>query len=125
MQALRGLNNTKEQNGWIKGIILVVAWILIFSLVKDFWKIKKGFLRIDVSLSRLEDETKKNTILKDKLNAVMSEGYKEKIIREQLNMQKVGEVVAVLPKMSYIATESTMREEKTESNLGKWWALIK
>ncbi|KKS32629.1 MAG: Cell division protein FtsL [Candidatus Collierbacteria bacterium GW2011_GWB2_42_12] len=91
MQALNRGNKKTDKNGWIKGIILVIAWILIFSLAKDLWQLKKGYVRIDEAKTRLVEEEAKNQMLKDKLSLVMTDEYKEKIIREQLNMQKIGE----------------------------------
>lgn len=124
MQPLKRGNKNIDKKDWIKGIILIIAWILIFSLAKDLWQIKKGFSRIDDAKNRLTEEMSKNQMLKDKLTAVMTEEYKEKIIREQLNMQKVGEVVAVLPKKEAIGSE-VKSEETEQENWDKWWSLIK
>lgn len=125
MQPLKRGNKNIDKKDWIKGIILIVAWILIFSLAKDLWQIKKGFSRIDDAENRLTEETSKNQMLKDKLSAVMTEEYKEKIIREQLNMQKVGEVVAVLPKDNLLGRNEAKIEEKQVDNWEKWWTLFK
>jgi hypothetical protein len=125
MQApIRG-NTKTDKKGWIKATILIIAWLLIFSLAKDLWQVKKGFARIDEAQSRLKEEEAKNQMLKDKLAVVMTEGYKEKIIREQLNMQKVGEVVAVLPKNGTTAGLEASNDEKTVENWEKWWTLLK
>jgi len=125
MQALNRGNKKTDEKGWIKGIILVIAWILIFSLAKDLWQLKKGYVRIDEAKARLAEEEVKNQMLKDKLSLVMTEEYKEKIIREQLNMQKVGEVVAVLPRGDQLAIKEATEEEKQVENWEKWWALLK
>lgn len=124
---MQGLNRnkTRDKKGWSKAIILVIAWMLIFSLAKDLWQVKKGFARIDEAKNRLAQEEVKNQMLKDKLGVVMTEEYKEKIIREQLNMQKVGEVVAVLPKGDQIGTNEAVAEEKQAENWQKWWSLLK
>ena len=125
MQALNRGNKKTDKNGWIKGIILVIAWILIFSLAKDLWQLKKGYVRIDEAKTRFVEEEAKNQILKDKLSLVMTDEYKEKIIREQLNMQKIGEVVAVLPKGDLLAIKEATEEEKQVENWEKWWSLLK
>jgi len=125
MQALNRENRKEHKKDWIKAIILVVAWILIFSLAKDLWQIKKGYSRIEESKVRLAEEEAKNQMLKDKLSTVMTEEFKEKIIREQLNMQKVGEVVAVLPKGNLLGTNEAKIEEKQVDNWQKWWSLLK
>jgi len=125
MQAPNRRNNTVGKKGWSKAIILVIAWMLIFSLAKDLLQVKRGFARIEEAKNRLAQEEVKNQMLKDKLGVVMTEEYKEKIIREQLNMQKVGEVVAVLPKGDLQISKGDKVEEKTAENWQKWWALLK
>jgi len=124
MQALKRGNKTVDKKGWIKAIILIIAWILIFSLAKDLWQVKRGFVRIEDAKKRLVEEEVKNQLLKDKLEVVMTEEYKEKIMREQLNMQKIGEVVAVLPKTDLLSVNNGKEEEIAE-NWEKWWALLK
>jgi hypothetical protein len=118
-------NKPVDKKGWIKAIILVVAWLLIFSLAKDLWQVKKGFVRIEDAKKLLSQEEVKNQMLKDKLGEVMTEEYKEKIIREQLNMQKIGEVVAVLPKSDQLGINEAVVEEKQAENWQKWWLLLK
>lgn len=125
MQAQNRGNANNDKKGWIKGIILIIAWVLIFSLAKDLWQLKKGYVRIDEAKKRLVEEENINKMLKDKLEMVMTDEYKERIIREQLNMQKVGEVVAVLPKDSSLKNEITQDEESTMENWEKWWILLK
>jgi len=99
--------------------------MLIISLAKDLVQVKRGFVRIEDAKNRLAQEGVKNQMLKDKLEVVMTEEYREKIIREQLNMQKVGEVVAVLPKKNTGAVIDEKIEAKEVENWQKWWALIK
>ena len=125
MQALNRGNKKEYKKDWIKATILIVAWVLIFSLAKDLWQVKKGYSRIEEAKTRLAEEEAKNQMLKDKLSVVMTEEYKEKIIREQLNMQKVGEVVAVLPKGNLLGTNEAKVEEKQVDNWEKWWSLLR
>ena len=125
MQALNRTNKKIDKRGWLKATILIIAWILIFSLAKDFWQVKKGFSRIEEASVRLAEEEERNIMLKDKLAKVMTEEYKERVIREQLNMQKVGEVVAVLPKNGSLTSQVSDRQEDTKKNWEKWWALLK
>jgi|WetSurMetagenome_2_1015567.scaffolds.fasta_scaffold40502_2 hypothetical protein len=126
MQVPNRYSKESNKKGWIRGVILVIAWILIISLVKDLWQIKSGFARIQESNIKLQEEQKKNQELKDKLSLVSTDEYKERLIREQLNMQKVGEVVAVLPKeeTSINADNNKIGAEKTD-NWEKWWTLLK
>lgn len=125
MQLPNRYTKVNKKKDWAMGIILIVAWMLIFSLAKDLLKVRKGFNRIDEAKARLVEEEQKNTLLKEKLSVVLTDEYKEKLIREQLNMQKIGEVVVVLPKKGRAdkINEGSVNEEK--SNLQKWFSLLK
>ena len=126
MQAPNRYSIKSSKKGWIRGIILIVAWLLIISLIKDLWQIKSGFARIQESNTKLQEEQKKNQELKEKLSLVSTDEYQERLIREQLNMQKIGEVVAVLPKVESSTSTNDVKTdvEKTE-NWEKWWTLLK
>jgi len=125
MQVVNRANTKQYKKDWIRGVILIIAWILIFSLAKDLFQIRKGYDLIEDAKNRLIEEENKNIMLKDKLNLVMTEEYKEKIIREQLNMQKIGEVVAVLPKNTNLEIGGETGQNQNMMNWEKWWTLIK
>lgn len=125
MQSIRNYEGTKDKKGWFRAIILVIAWILIFSLVRDLNQVKKGFGRIEETEKRLEEEKTKNLLLQDKLRLVATDEYRERMIREQLNMQKMGEVVVVLPSRESILPDEERGEELPKKNWQKWWALLK
>ncbi len=125
MQSIRNYEGTKDKKGWFRAIILVIAWILIFSLVRDLNQVKKGFGRIEETEKRLEEEKTKNLLLQDKLRLVATDEYRERMIREQLNMQKMGEVVVVLPSRESILPNEERGEELPKKNWQKWWALLK
>lgn len=94
--------NNNKGNGFEKGvfktIFLILAWLIIISLAKDALNIRKGFDRVKEAQARLAEEEHKNGELTKKYDMVRTDEYREKLIREQLNMQKEGEVIAVLPK---------------------------
>lgn len=122
-----GIRRTEKggKTEWYKLLMLVIGWLLIFSLAKDVWQIREGFNRIKEANQRLEAEKLKNEELKNKLGLILTDEYKEKIIREKLNMQKEGEVVVVMPKKQgqNQATEAT-NEAELISNWEKWWKLL-
>ena len=116
-----------RKNGWFGLILVVLCWLLIFSLAKDFTKVISGFKRIDETGVRLGDVQAQNQELKKKLVSVQTDYYKEKVIREKLNMQKPGETIVVLAdkvagKTSTIQTEN---EANTMPIWQRWWSLIK
>jgi len=113
---------SKHEKGWYRVLILVIIWLLIISLTRDVWQIRTGFSRIAEANRRLEIEKKKNEDLKEKLGMVMTDDYKEKIIREKLNMQKEGEVLVVMPDKAFAQEE--VRLVKFVPNWRKWWNLL-
>ena len=113
---------SRHEKGWYRIFILVVVWLLIISLSRDVWQIRIGFGRIEEANRRLEAEKTKNEALKEKLGMVMTDDYKEKIIREKLNMQKEGEVLVVMPDKAFAQEE--VRLVKFVPNWRKWWNLL-
>lgn len=113
----------KGEKPWLKGIFLVFVWLLILSLVKDFSQTRKGFGRVKESEVRLEEAKRKNIELTAKLSNVQSVQYKEKLIRDKLNMQKDDEVVVVLPGVSSQVI-SQKNVEKSEKNWEKWQKVL-
>lgn len=113
----------KVEKPWLKGLFLAFVWLLILSLVKDFLQTKKGFGRVKESGIRLEEARKKNQELNSKLLSVQSAQYKEKLIRDRLNMQKIDEVVVVLPGVNSQVI-SQKNEQKLEKNWMKWQKIL-
>lgn len=125
MQAGVRRNDTRHEKGWIKALVLVIGWLLILSLARDVWQIRSGFDRIADANRRLEAEQAKNAELAERLKLVMTEEYKEKLIREKLNMQKEGEVIVVLPETGTQKTpENDDKRVSVTANWEKWLALI-
>lgn len=115
----------RQENTWLRVVLLVVAWLLIISLVRDVWQIRTGFGRITESRARLELEEEKNVNLRQKLGLVSGESYRERLIREKLNMQREGEVLVVLPKEGMLETGVTPKLNRQPPNWQKWWNLIR
>jgi len=113
------------ENKWYRTTILIIGWMLIVSLARDVWQIREGFGRIAEADRRLALEEARNISLKEKLQLVVTDEYKEKLIREKLNMQKAGEVLVVMPgKLASEAPITSEEGENTLPNWEKWWALI-
>jgi len=86
-------------------------------LAKDVFQIKKGFGRVKEAKIRLEREELKNVELLKKYDAVRTDEYRERLIREQLNMQKEGEVIAVLPTK---IVDKSVPENSVLSGFANW-----
>ena len=110
-------------------VLLVFCWLLIVSLAKDFGRVSAGFERIDKANRKLSVEQEKNTELKKKMTYAQSEYYKEKIVREKLNMQRPGEMMVVLPETIVVPGDGEMTAEekvqKNQNNWQKWWNLVR
>ncbi len=101
--------------------ILVFCWLLIVSLAKDLGRVRDGYKRIEDANLKLKAETENNIALKKKMNYAQSEYYREKIVREKLNMQKPGEVVVVMPEGGLITDNEDMDSlSETENSLKNW-----
>lgn len=125
MQAASRNGGDRHKSGWMKAVILVIAWLIIISLARDVWRIRTGFNRITESKTRLEVEEVRNSHLKEKLSLVMTESYREKLIREKLNMQKIGEVLVVMPKNGGLGVAQQSQTEESLPSWQKWWNLIR
>lgn len=116
----------KHQNKWLKLAFLVVIWLAIWSLAKDLAKVRKGFERVEEARVRLGKAQEKNRDLKQKMAAVETDYFKEKVIRDKLNMQLPGEIVVVLPEEIKAFNDIDEGvEQKEKSNWEKWWRVIK
>ena len=125
MQVANRGNGDRHEIGWLKAVILVIAWLIIISLAKDVWQIRTGFNRITESERRLVAEEARQSNLKQKLELVQTQPYIEKLIREKLNMQKVGEVIVVMPKKGSLRTVDEVEPGLPEHNWEKWWKLLR
>jgi len=114
----------KHEKGWYRALAMVVAWLLIVSLARDVWQIRKGFDRISEANRRLLAEEAKNVALKNKMNLVQTQSFKEELIREKLNMQKEDEVLVVMPEIGSIQKPGVNVEAEYVPVWNKWWNLV-
>ncbi|KKU30408.1 MAG: hypothetical protein UX41_C0005G0018, partial [Candidatus Collierbacteria bacterium GW2011_GWE1_46_18] len=124
MQGVRIRHEPKDKKSWIRLAFLVLIWLLIWSLFNDFSKVRKGFLRVDESQNRLTQVKEENLELKRKMMAVQTEYYKEKLMRDKLNLQLPGETVVVLPEKD-VEVVSGEAEGETEENWEKWLKIVR
>lgn len=108
--------------GWL---VLFLGLILVWSLSKGLWEIREGYKRISEAEEILLQEKEKKGILELEHETVQNNEYIEKIVRDELNMQKIGETVVVLPDNEAFELEDIKnQEEESEKNWLKWWNLI-
>lgn len=113
--------NINKQSSWKKGafkaIFLILIWFIIVSLAQDVLHIQRGFRRVSEAKTRLDREEIKNKELVARYEMVQTSEYRERLIREQLNMQKEGEVLAVLPKGN---GNTFVPKEKDSAEVPNW-----
>lgn len=108
--------------GWL---VLFLGLVLVWSLSKGLWEIREGYKRIDEAGEILRQEKEKKDNLELEHDMVRDNEYIEKIIRDDLNMQKTGETVVILSDNEPFGLEDTKnQEEEDEKKWLKWWNLI-
>ena len=112
---------------WVTIIAFIIIVYAAFGLVKITWQ----NYQVNQKISSLQDEIKKsdeeNFELKNKIDYYKTDAYKERQAREELNLQKPGEIVIVIPNNSQNEVntkkkEETKTNEKSDyrSNIQKW-----
>ncbi|MBI3954785.1 septum formation initiator family protein [Candidatus Collierbacteria bacterium] len=112
------------KNRLIKWFIFGLGIYLIWVLSRGILEIKAAYERIETARKNLEVEQKRQQELEKELKQVQSEEYLEEIARNDLNMQREGELVVVIPKEGEDYQEPPQKT-KDEPNWQKWWKLIR
>jgi len=117
----RNKKNTKFW-GWF---VLFLGLLLVWSLSKGLWGIREGYKRVDEAESLLFQEKKKKSVLELEYEVVQDNEYIERMVRDDLNMQKTYETVVVLPDKEVPELEDIkIQEDESEKKWLKWWNLI-
>lgn len=118
MQVTKNRHKGEPKKTWFKAILLVVLWLLIYSMYRDYRRIGRGFERKRAAGITFEQTMAEKQRLEAEYETVNSLNYREKLIREKLNMQKLDEVVAVLPDGE---REDGVVGEPTSANIDPNW----
>jgi len=112
---------------WLKLFVLVIGLYLTWVLARGILDIRQAYRRVDESGKRLAEAQVKNEELKKKMAEVQTREYVERVARNELLMQKAGEMVVVLSQMETRSPQGSgeAKEEKELPNYRKWWNLIK
>jgi cell division protein FtsB len=113
---------------FIQYLILILALILTFSLIKSISKIAGSERKITEEANSVKELEKQNTDLKTKLEGVKSTQFIEREARDKLGLAKIGEIVVVLPDSDSLkALAPKVQEEKfflPEPIWKKWMMLF-
>lgn len=103
---------------------MIILLIVVFTVELRQWRAREA---INKEIAHLVAEQQaleqKNRDLEQSLQYFGSDSYKEKLAREQLGLQREGEIVVNFPKFADTSspTESTPQQI---SNPQKWWQYI-
>ena len=119
------MSRNKKNNRFWSWFVLFLGLVLVWSLSNGLWEIWEGYKRVDEAKSLLLQEKGKKSILESEFEMVQDNEYVEKIVRDDLNMQKTYEIVVVLPDKETPELEDIkIQEEESEKKWAKWWNLI-
>jgi len=107
--------------------LLFLGLYLLAVFLRGIWEIKGAYRRIAEADAKLIEEEKVRLELVEKRDQVGALEYVEDVARNELNMQKEGEKVVVLPETGRagISDGPAGEEEQEPANWKKWWNLLK
>ena len=108
---------------------LILGLILIWSLTGGLVEIKTAYLRLSEAESTLKAKEERKRQLLEKLAEVKREDYIEKVAREKLAMQKLGETVVLIEgggeRASVTEAAGGSSEGVLEPIYLRWWRLLR
>ena len=101
------------------GVLIVLVGV--FAVELQQWQKRRAIDKeINQLIAQEQNLQQKNQDLEQSLRYFSSDGYKEKLARQQLGLQKEGEIAVQFPKDIASAPQGNI-PAKTPSNPEKWW----
>lgn len=105
------------------GAILILL-IILFVVELQQWRARQAInSEINHLISEQQALEQKNVDLEQSLQYFASDSYKEKLAREQLGLQKEGEIVVNFPKLAD-ETQIQAIQPPEQNNIQKWWRYL-
>ena len=104
-------------------IITIVGIIFFISLDKSSQKTDISNKNIEILEKEVNDISRQASELEERIIETESEAYKEKVIRNELLLQKPGEKVIQLPNLNNEEIEGPITSEKSKP-IEEWLKLI-
>lgn len=116
-----------KKSDFLSKLVFLIGLLLLWSLIQGFIGLKQAYRRVDEAKEILEVEEVKHDELVKRLEEVQKKDYLEKVIRNELNMQKEGEVVVVLQDNGEIPINDTLEAQIEEkgNTWEKWLDLVR
>lgn len=119
---------TKKYPKISKTVLILVAFLLSLSLLKNFRKTLDVQDQIERERRKVEDLKQENELLRKEVEKVTSDTHIEKQLRDKLGLAKEGEYVVVLPDdeiVKKLAPRLVFEEDtKPLENWRKWLLLF-
>lgn len=111
----------RRGNTWVRWFWLVIVVYMMYTVGRLAYRnyqlnVEEARLRSDVAALQNDIQHLNNQIV-----YFQSDSYKEKMMRQKLNLQKEGEKVVVIAPEEKIAVEIEKKEERKVSNPQAWW----
>ncbi len=115
-------NLHKLLNSKIALVILIIIAAFLFKTEYSAWQKRKS---IEQEITTLQNQQnaleQKNQELAKSLDYLNTSDYKEKIARQQLNLQKKGELAINFPDSINSQNSSALNINQNQKNWEKWW----
>lgn len=111
----------------LQWIILIIAFVLGFSLIRGIFKIVGSGGKITQAGQQVDELTRQNEGLKGQLANVSSVQFVEEQARDKLGLAKKGEMVVVLPDsttLRMLAPKETEAEKKLPDPIWRKWVKL-
>ena len=116
-----------KKSDFLSKLVFLIGLLLLWSLIRGFIGLKQAYRRVDEAKEVLEAEEVKHDELVERLKEVQKKDYVEKVIRNELNMQKEGEMIVILSDDNklQITNYKLQIEEIEKANWEKWLDLVR
>ena len=111
----------RRGNTWVRWIWLAIVVYMMYTVGRLAYRnytlnVEESKLRSDVAALQNDIQHLKNQIV-----YFQSDSYKEKMLREKLNLQKEGEKVVVITPEPKIQAPADPKTSRKVSNPEAWW----
>lgn len=105
--------------------VLLLIFIGLLWLQFEQWRERRSINREISELQKQEQLLQQqNQQLEQSLKFFASDAYKEQVARQQLGLQKEGEIAINFPKPGELLPEVTADPTVQKSNPHKWWSFL-
>ena len=113
-----------KRSSFLNWLVFLIGLGLVWSLIKGLLQAKRAYLRVDEAEIMMKEEKERHDELLAELEEIQTEEYTERVVRNDLNMQKEGEIVVVISEKGEENTEEQRGEDKEKKNWKRWRDLV-